>query len=176
MRPPSLWQPNLRGKRFALRPLVAEDFDALYRVANDPALWALHPEPDRWQRPVFEAFFAKALQDGALVVSEGDAIVGSSRYYEWDPAASEVAIGYTFLARRLWGGAANAEIKGLMLEHAFRYARRVWFHVGVHNWRSRRAMEKIGGTLDRIEPRMSGGQRRETAFYWIDAPAGIRPD
>ncbi len=158
------------GATLALRPLAADDFDALYAVACDPDIWTVHPEPLRWRLDVFTGFFAKACNDGALIVAErsSGAIVGSSRYYEWAPALEEVAIGYTFLARRLWGGAANAELKRLMLDHAFQYAKRVWFHVGVDNIRSRRAMEKIGATLDRIELRPSGGRLLTTAFYRID--------
>ena len=40
------------------------------------------------------------------------------RYYGHDPVLSEVEIGWTFLARRCWGGAYNREVKRLMLDHA----------------------------------------------------------
>jgi RimJ/RimL family protein N-acetyltransferase len=56
-------------------------------------------------------------------------------------------VGWTFLGRDYWGGSYNSEIKQLMLTHAFAFAETVVFWVGVHNHRSRRAMEKIGGIL-----------------------------
>ncbi len=59
----------------------------------------------------------------------------------------EIEIGWTFLGRRYWGGTYNGEIKQLMLMHAFTFAETVVFWVGVRNYRSRRAMEKIGGVL-----------------------------
>jgi RimJ/RimL family protein N-acetyltransferase len=60
-------------------------------------------------------------------------------------------IGWTFLARRYWGGAMNGELKRAMLTHAFQYVQRVIFMVGENNLRSRRAMEKVGAQLtDRI--------------------------
>ena len=57
---------------------------------------------------------------------------------------SEIEIGWTFLARRCWGGHYNGEMKRLMLEHAFQTVDRVIFVIGPENWRSRRAVEKIG--------------------------------
>jgi N-acetyltransferase len=84
---------------------------------------------------------------GALLVTDkaSGEVIGTSRYYGWNPDQREVAIGYTFLVRSHWGGATNREMKQLMLSHAFRWAKVVWFHVGKNNWRSRRAMEKVGG-------------------------------
>ena len=148
-------QPTLEGPTLRLRPLQADDWDALYAVASDPLIWELHPGHDRWQETVFRTFFADALaQGGALVVIERaesttqDRIVGSSQYRYHDPAdGGSVEIGWTFLERALWGGAANREMKRLMLKHAFRFVDRVDFLVGEDNIRSRAAMTKIGGRL-----------------------------
>jgi RimJ/RimL family protein N-acetyltransferase len=74
-------------------------------------------------------------------------MIGSSRYYDYQPGKSQIIIGYTFLTRKYWGGNFNRELKGLMLRHAFRFVDTVLFEVGLNNLRSRRAMEKIGGTL-----------------------------
>ena len=54
-------QPVLEGERLILRPLRDSDWDALYAVASDRALWAVHPSHDRWQEPVFRAFFDDAM-------------------------------------------------------------------------------------------------------------------
>jgi RimJ/RimL family protein N-acetyltransferase len=166
-------QPTLVGQSISLRPLMAGDFDALFAVAADPLIWEQHPEPLRYQRPVFERFFAAALASGgALVVTDNRSgeVIGSSRYYDWHPAGREVAIGYTFLARSHWGGTTNGEMKRLMLGHAFRSADVVWFHVGKNNWRSRKAMEKIGGRLSHQARRESNGTLQDFVFYRIDAP------
>ena len=149
-------QPVLEGERLLLRPLEEADWDALYAVAGDPLIWELHPANDRWQEPVFRAFFADALaQGGALAVIDkvSGTIIGSSRMQAYDPAGGgSVEIGWTFLARSHWGGGYNREMKRLMLAHALRFVERVDFRVGEGNLRSRRAMEKIGGRLsDRRE-------------------------
>ena len=77
-------QPTLTGERLLLRPLRADDWDALFAVASDPLVWEVHPAQDRWQEPVFRAFFADALdKGGALVVIDraSGTIVGSSRFH-----------------------------------------------------------------------------------------------
>ena len=144
-------QPVLEGERLLLRPLREGDWDALYAVAADRELWAVHPSHDRWQEPVFREFFADALaKGGALAVlhKDTDEIIGSSRFQGYDPAdGGTVEIGWTFLARRHWGTGLNAEMKRLMLEHAFRFVDRVLFRVGADNLISRKAMTKIGGRL-----------------------------
>ena len=169
------FQPTLVGQAISLRPLRAEDFERLYAAASDPLIWEQHPEPTRYQRKVFESgFFAGALASGSAFVVTDNAsgeVIGSTRYYEWNPNLKEVAIGFTFLARSHWGGEANREMKCLMLDHAFRWCKVVWFHVGLSNWRSRRAVEKIGGRLSHEDAKIiQGGVERVRAYYRIDAP------
>jgi RimJ/RimL family protein N-acetyltransferase len=140
-------QPVLEDGHVRLRPLRADDFGALYAVASDPLIWEQHPNPDRYLEAVFRTFFQGAMESGgAFLVSDAHAheVIGSSRYYELDESAGSVAIGYTFLARRCWGGSYNRAMKTLMLDHAFRQLQRVIFHVGEHNRRSRIAMERLG--------------------------------
>ena len=143
-------QPTLTGKRVIVRPLQAADWQGLFAAASDPAIWAQHPASDRYTEPVFRQYFDDAMASGsafAFIARSTGNIIGSSRYHGLDPSAGEVEIGWTFLQREYWGGSYNAEIKQLMLEHAFRYLKTVVFWVGEDNYRSRRAMEKIGGKL-----------------------------
>lgn len=164
------WQPVLRGTRVHLRPLYASDLDALHAAAADPLVWAQHSEPNRHERAVFERFFAGALASrGALVVAEAATgrIVGSSRWYDWDPATRSVVMGYTFLARDHWGTGTNREVKQLMLAHSFQWAETVWFHVSPGNLRSQRALERIGAQLDREELVLVGGTPSPRRIYRI---------
>ena len=144
-------QPVLEGEQLHLRPLRADDWAALFAVASDPLIWAVHPHHNRWQEATFRAFFDDALaQGGALVAIDraNGAVIGSSRFQAYDPAqGGSVEIGWTFLARSHWGGAYNRELKRLMLAHAFGAVERVDFRIGEANLRSRRALEKIGGRL-----------------------------
>ena len=145
-------QPVLGGERLCLRPLTEADWDALYAVASDRELWAVHPSHDRWQEPVFRAFFDDAMAKGgalAIVDRSTGAVIGSSRFQFCDreEEAGAIEIGWSFLARDYWGQGYNAEFKRLMLAHAFRFVDRVVFRVGADNVISRKAMGKIGGRL-----------------------------
>jgi RimJ/RimL family protein N-acetyltransferase len=161
-------QPVLKGSLVALRPLREDDFDALYAVASDPLIWEQHPQRDRWKAEVFAGYFDEQLASGgALLVLDsatGEAI-GLSRYHGYDPEQSEVEIGWTFLARRYWGGLYNRELKDLMLAHAFSFVHSVVFLVGPDNMRSRRAVEKIGAV--EIGTR-SGADGRASVAYRIE--------
>ena len=164
------WQPTLRGEHVQLRPIRADDLDALHAAAADPLVWEQHSERNRHERPVFERFFAGALECGGGLVAldaAGNAI-GSSRYYDWDPSDRSVVIGYTFLARSHWGTGANREMKRLMLDHAFRWAKTAWFHVSPGNVRSQRALERIGARLDRQQDVSVGGVMSPRMIYRID--------
>jgi RimJ/RimL family protein N-acetyltransferase len=140
-------QPVLKGQLLELRPLRPEDFDELFAVAADPLIWEQHPHWNRYQEDVFRQFFRGALDSGSALIatdSKNGRIIGSSRYHGYDKEKSEVEIGWTFLARAYWGGVYNGEMKRLMLEHAFRFVNNVIFVIGTQNFRSQRAVEKIG--------------------------------
>lgn len=150
-------QPHLLGELVELRPLRAEDFDPLFAVASDPLIWEQHPASDRYKPDVFARFFAEAMATGGafLVLDRADGrVIGSSRYYGYDEAASEIEIGWSFLARSHWGGKYNGEMKRLMLAHAFRFVKSVVFTIGPKNVRSQTAIRRIGAVRDgtRVNP------------------------
>ena len=100
-------QPVLDGERLLLRPLTRADWDALFAIASDPLMWEKHPAHDRWQEPVFRAFFDDALaKGGALAIVDkasggGDRLVALPELDRND--RGEVEIGWSFLAAALLG-------------------------------------------------------------------------
>ena len=152
-------QPHLKGELIELRPLTPDDWDDLFAVASDPLIWEQHPESDRYKEDVFRVFFREALEcGGAFVVIDAKTqqIIGSTRFYGYDPEKSEIEIGWTFLARKYWGGRYNREMKDLLLTHAFKFVESVVFFVGEKNFRSQKAMEKIGATREGLVTRTYG--------------------
>lgn len=148
LKPPDL-QPTLVGETVLIRPLRPEDWPEMFAAASDPLIWELHPARERYKESVFREYFDSAINSKsafAFIERETGAIIGSSRCHGYDYERGEIEIGWTFLVRRHWGGKTNREIKRLMLDHAFSFAETVVFWVGETNWRSQRAMEKIGGT------------------------------
>jgi len=152
-------QPHLKGELVELRPLAPEDWNDLFAVASDPLIWEQHPESDRYKEDIFKVFFREALEcGGAFVVIDrkSQQIIGSTRFYGYDPDKSEIEVGWTFLARKYWGGRCNREMKQLMLAHAFKFVETVVFLVGETNIRSQKAMEKIGAIRNGIVTRTYG--------------------
>ncbi len=163
-------QPHLVGRLVEVRPLEARDYEALRAAASDPLIWEQHPDA-RWREDIFQDFFAQHLASGGalLVLDRSDGrVIGTSRYHGYDPERNEVEIGWTFLVRSHWGGAVNAELKRLMLDHAFRSVERVIFLAAVGNLRSRRAIEKLGATF--VGTTRRDGLDRESAVYELRRP------
>jgi RimJ/RimL family protein N-acetyltransferase len=154
-------QPHLKGELIELRPLTAEDWEDLFAVASDPLIWEQHPEDDRYKEEVFKIFFKDALESGGAFVvidTKDKQIIGSTRFHGYDPEKSEIEIGWTFLARKYWGGLYNREMKQLMLTHAFRFVENVVFFVGENNIRSQKATEKIGATKSGMAEKVYGNR------------------
>lgn len=138
---------NLRNTTVQLVPLAETDFENLYACASDPEVWEQHPNKDRYKRDVFEVFFKGALESGGafkIVALDSDKVVGSTRFYDYNPKEKSVLIGYTFYAKAYWGKGLNPMVKRLMLDYAFRFVDTVYFHVGSQNKRSQIAMERLG--------------------------------
>jgi RimJ/RimL family protein N-acetyltransferase len=155
-------QPRLKGELIELRPLVPEDWDELFAVASDPLIWEQHPEPDRYTKQVFRTYFQGALESGgafAIIDRKTQQVIGSTRFYGYDPQKSEIEIGWTFLARKYWGGRYNAEMKRLLLNHALKFVENIVFFVGEDNVRSRKAMEKVGAVRAGMATRTYGNRR-----------------
>ncbi|MFG0331218.1 MAG: GNAT family N-acetyltransferase [Phycisphaerales bacterium] len=168
---------TLRGELVALRPLRDDDddFQALFAVASDRQIWEQHPESDRYREEVFRRFFRGGIESrGAFLALDAKtgAVIGSSRYHGFDAMKREIEIGWTFLARSHWGTGHNREMKDLMLRHAFASGAvdRVLFLIGPQNYRSQRAVEKIGATRSGTRITEDG---RESVMYVIEkAPSG----
>ena len=92
------------------------------------------------------------------------AVVGTSSFLNLDAAGESVEIGCTAYDPRLWGTPLNAQVKLLMLAHAFDSGfSRVVFNVDSVNERSLAAMARLGatreGVLRRHKPRADGTWR-----------------
>ena len=166
-------QPHLVGDLLEVRPLRSEDWESLFAVAADSLIWEQHPARDRYQEEVFKEFFREALESGGAFVvidRKTQEIIGSSRYFGFEPRKGEIEIGWTFLARSHWGGKYNAELKRLMLDHAFKFVESVVFLIGPTNVRSQKAVEKIGGVMTERREKTIHGKAVEQVVYRIKKP------
>ena len=142
---------KLRAEYLSLIKTEENHFEALYEVARDPLIWEQHPAQDRWRPEVFSAFFEDGLSNDlgcyTIVNSESQAIIGSTRFYAHNPSDASVRLGYTFLAREYWGTGANQLIKTALLDYCFECVESVYFDIGVSNFRSIKATEKLGAVF-----------------------------
>ena len=140
-------QPTFINEIVQIVPLKESDFDDLFTIASDKLLWEQHPEKERYKKEVFQEFFNVAIASESAFkfvdVKTGNPI-GTSRYYEFKETESSIAIGYTFIERKYWATPYNRAIKNLMINYAFQFVESIIFHVGDTNFRSQKAVEKLG--------------------------------
>ena len=140
-------QPTFINEIVQIVPLKESDFDDLFTIASDKLLWEQHPEKERYKKEVFQEFFNVAIASESAFkfvdVKTGNPI-GTSRYYEFKETESSIAIGYTFIERKYWATPYNRAIKNLMVNYAFQFVENIIFHVGDMNFRSQKAVEKLG--------------------------------
>lgn len=162
---------DLKNETIQLIPLQKIDFEELYKVASDPLVWEQHPNKFRYQKAVFQNYFEGALlSKGAFIIrdSKTNEVVGSSRYYDFNEKENTILIGYTFIGRKFWGKGYNNALKKLMLDYAFQFVDKVYFHIGSHNYRSQKAIEKIGAVkVDEFEVEYYGEDSKLNFAYLI---------
>lgn len=164
-------QPVLENDVVKLIPMKENDFERIYAVSSDPAVWANHPNKNRCEREVFKNFFRGAIESGGayLILDKmTDKIIGSTRFYDYDENQNSMLIGYTFYAVDYWGKGYNQLVKTLMLNYIFQFVDKVIFHVGAENYRSQGAMKKLGAEkTDEIEIAYFGEPVKRNFVYEI---------
>lgn len=162
---------NLQNELIKLVPLQENDFEELYQVASDKLIWEQHPNKMRYERAVFENYFEGAMQSkGAFFIRDTNSNepMGCTRFYDFDENDSSVLIGYTFIGRQFWGKGYNKALKKIMLDYAFQFVDKVYFHIGAQNIRSQKAIEKIGAIkVDEFEVAYYGEISKLNFIYLI---------
>ena len=178
---PADWSaaPTLTGRRVVLTALTEDHVDGWLAAADDDEVFAhtwLGRPADRAEAA---AQVATALTTPSRVAfAQLDAgsgeFLGTTSYYEADPASRSVAIGYTWLARRAQRTGVNREAKLLLLTRAFEElgAVRVVWHTDERNLRSQEAIAALGaveeGRLRKHRLRRDGTWRTTVQFSMTD--------
>ncbi|MCW3848795.1 GNAT family N-acetyltransferase [Sphingomonas sp. LB-2] len=170
--------PILSGRHVTLRPLAAEDRDALVAATSDGRLWelfySLAPGPDTidlWLAYTFNERKQGRVQPFTVLDASGK-VIGSTRYLRMNLANRRVEIGGTFYSKSVQRTGINTEAKLLLLTHAFEtlgcvcvQLRTDWF-----NKQSQRAIERLGAKKDGVlrgQRIMPDGRVRDTVVYSI---------
>lgn len=159
-----------------LEPLHSEDFEKMFEIASDPAVWEQHPCYDRYKKEVFEEFFQVAIDSKSaykIFDKKSNSWAGCTRFYDYDEADESICIGYTFYATRFWGKGLNHKVKNTMLHYIFPYVKKVYLHVGCENKRSQIAVERLGAhRVVEKEKTDDLGTPFHHYVYQVDKPMG----
>jgi len=176
-------QPALENDLLLLRPLTSEDFEDLYHVASDPLVWEQHPDKNRCERDVFKLFFSEAMASAgafAVIDKETGKMIGSTRFHRIKESENAIEIGWTFLARKYWGGQYNGLMKQLMIDWALRFVDNILFYIDEYNIRSQKAVEKLGAeritAIERtpLEVRPNAVTYSITRKQWMESKLSTR--
>jgi N-acetyltransferase len=171
---------SLGGHFVALEPLGHTHVKDLKQAVRDGELWRLWyasvPSPDEMAAYVDEAIKTSVNGNMAFVVRDQKThqVVGTTRFYNVEPAHKRGLIGYTWYAKSVQGTAINTEAKYLLMEYWFelKKANAVEFRTHFFNEASRRAIERLGAKQDgilRSHQILKDGSIRDTVVYSIIA-------
>lgn len=169
----------LEGPHVELIPLEKEHFEELYSAAADKELWELIPT-DCSDKELFHKNYEWALSERetgnqypfVIRHKQTQKLIGSTRFFEIYPADKKLEIGWTWITKEFWGTTINLECKLLLLTHCFEVLKtnRVQLKTKDNNFRSRKAIEKIGGIFEGIlrkDKIQNDGSTRNAAYYSI---------
>ncbi len=169
--------PTLVGRHVTLRPLVADDMDALVAAASADNLWdtfyanvAMMKAPDRWLAAALrEQGFGRAR---LFAVVAGGTVVGTTRFMRMNAAHKRLEIGGTFYAKSVQRTGVNTEAKLMLLTHAFDAlgCECVQIRTDSLNKKSQAAIERLGAKRDGVlrgHQVMADGRLRDTVVYSI---------
>ena len=170
----------LEDSEVLLRPLLESDIEHLLPFAID--------EPDIWKYSMVSAagqdgmqnYISTALnlkkegKDYAFIVFDKRVgkYAGSTRFYDIQPSADTVQLGFTWYGKDFQGTGLNKHCKYLMLQFAFDVmgVYRVEFRADSRNLRSIAAMKSIGCTVEgtlRSNGYTADGNRRDSTILSI---------
>lgn len=163
-----------------LRPLLDTDIEHLLPFATN--------EPDIWKYSMVSAAGKEGMKNyisTALSLKENGKdypfivfdkrtgkYAGSTRFYDIQPTADTVQLGFTWYGKDFQGTGLNRHCKYLMLQFAFEVmgVQRVEFRADSKNLRSIAAMKSIGSTIEgtlRSNGYSADGNRRDSIILSI---------
>jgi len=162
-----------------LTPLNLENYHELYSIASEKKLVQYSPSDIETQE-AFKRYVTIALeqQEQGLAIpfiiydKKKNAYAGSTRYMHINTKNKVLHIGSTWIGKRFQGTGLNTHVKKLMLDYAFGTLsfEKVEFRVDERNLRSRKAVEKLGASLEGIlrkDVYLLDGFKRNTCCYGL---------
>ncbi len=162
-----------------LAPLSLQNFHHLNSIASQEKLVQYSPSdietPSALKKYVLTALEQAAQKSSIPFIiydKKRNVYAGCTRYMHIDWKNKVLHIGATWIGREFQGSGLNGHMKQLMMDHAFGPMdfEKIEFRVDERNMRSRKAVEKLGCTLEGILREniyLLDGFKRNTCCYGI---------
>jgi N-acetyltransferase len=173
---------KLKGKHVYLQKLTVAHKELIRPLAKDARIWEFTRRitvNDTYDKQ-YDDYFANCIdpngrgiqQTFVIYTTEGNEIIGMTRFYEYEKNDKRVAVGYTWYVPSVWGKVFNKECKLLLFQYAFEELQlnRVELTVVNQNIRSQRAIEKVGGVREGVMRKHGfrpDGTPKDTVIYSI---------
>lgn len=170
---------SLENERVKLSPLTLNNYEYLSTISAEPKLVYYSPS-DIESLNGFKNYVEVALQQKTnntgipfiIYDKKKNRYAGSTRFMNINWKNKVLHIGSTWIGRDFQGSGLNGHMKFLMLEYAFEKMgfEKVEFRVDERNMNSRKAVEKLGCTLEGIlrkDVYLLDGFKRNTCCYGL---------
>ncbi|PTM02288.1 MAG: N-acetyltransferase [Bacteroidetes bacterium] len=171
--------PILENERVKLSLLDLSNYKHLTDISQQDNLIQYSPNdistPEKlkaYVQTAVDGYYHKTIIPFIIYDKKTEAYAGSTRYglINWNNKV--LHIGWTWIGKEFQGKGLNKQMKFLMLQYAFENLEfdKVEFRIDERNMTSRKAVEKIGATLEGIlrkDTLMLDGFRRSTCCYGI---------
>lgn len=171
--------PILENERVILSPLTLDNYHHLIPIALEKDLVYYSPSDIStseklrdYTKVALEGFQNKTAMPFIIYDKQKKQYAGSTRFglINWKNKLAH--IGWTWIGHDFQGSGLNKHMKFLMLQYAFETLEfeKVEFRIDERNQKSRKAVEKLGATLEGIlrkDTLMKDSFRRSTSCYGI---------
>jgi RimJ/RimL family protein N-acetyltransferase len=171
--------PTLENERVKLTLLGMSNYENLLEVASQENLIQYSPSDistseklKAYVQTAVDGYYHKTIIPFVIFDKQDQAYAGSTRYGLINWKNKVLHIGWTWIGKQFQGTGLNKHMKFLMLQYAFEALEfdKVEFRIDERNIASRKAVEKIGATLEGIlrkDTLMLDGFKRSTCCYGI---------
>lgn len=170
---------SLENQRVKLVPLKITDCSILWPIAKNIDIFEYGPS-DISSKENLNAYIQVALSEAStdrsipfiIYDKTNNEPVGCTRFGQIDQKNQVLHIGWTWISKKIRGSGFNHEMKYLMLCYAFETLKfeKVEFRIDERNIASRKAVEKLGASLEGILRQnvvVKNGFRRSSCCYGI---------
>lgn len=171
--------PHLENNHVKLTLLDLSNYKHLQNIASEEDLIYYSPSdistPEtlkEYVQTAVDGYYHKTTMTFIVYDKTKQGYAGSTRFGQIDWKNKVLHIGWTWIGKEFQGSGLNKHMKFLMLQYAFEvlFFEKVEFRIDERNIRSRKAVEKIGASLEgvlRKDTLMQDGFRRNTCCYGI---------